>query len=134
MLCYEIWLNDQKLCICGHESMETIQASLFFGRGMPSNHFAVSAKLNVNEHLKQDARWVSKLLNKGDEIKLVIKECEHPDAPEEIKQFGTKLHPLEEKELFCSFCGESQFKVEKIFAGMAANICLECAKLVVKQP
>ena len=132
MLCYEIWLNDNKLCQCGHEDMGTIQASLFYAEGMPSTHLTVSAVLKTTDKLKQDAKWASKFLETGDEVKLKIVECDSPEPPKELKPFGTRLHPSSKKELFCSFCGQSENKVEKMYEGMGGNICTECAKLCLE--
>jgi len=132
MICYEIWLNGEKLCKCGHEDMHTLQASIFCSGDSMHPNMVVSAILNTTDKLKNDARWALKELGSGDEIKIGIVECSNPDKPEITKSFGTRLHPTSKKELFCSFCGRSEHDVEKIFEGMGGNICTDCAKICIE--
>ncbi len=130
MLCYETQINGKKACLAGHEKMEGIQFSIYYGTRMPHPHLSIIARVRTSDSLAQDAQWEPPHLKLGDEVLVRLIDCDNPDPPSKYVSFGSKLHPMEEAELFCSFCGRSQNEVKKLIRGAAANACDECIKML----
>lgn len=137
MLGYEILINEEAVCLAGHEKEKTLYASIFYAKGLHSPQLIVSAMVNTNEGSSDEVRWVERYVELGSKVRIKVVDVIKFDAPTRMASFGTRRHPHGEKELFCSFCGRSEHKVKRLMEGEAANICLECAEtchLTLQQP
>lgn len=130
MICYEIWVNGERVCLAGAERIRGIQAMLILPDQGKSAHFFVNAETEPSETLMETFSWINREITVNDELKIKLVQSETPDHPSSIKSFGTKTEETGKKKIFCSFCGQSQDKAEKIVAGHQANVCSECFKLL----
>lgn len=128
MLCYEIWVDEKRLCIAGHKDAVSLQASIFATKGTDRPSMVVSAIIKSGDKASEDARWAKTSLSIGSDVKIRVVDSLKPDVPETLAVFGARLHPNGTSELFCSFCGRSENEDQPIIQGETANICLECAE------
>jgi len=130
MICFEVWVNDERACVAGAEKMRNMDASLITTNTINGAVFLVSVDTEDSKSLKESGNWIGRELNINDEIKVKIVESEAPDKPKSVKSFGTKLDVTGKKLIYCSFCGQSEEEAERIVAGFQANVCSECFKLL----
>lgn len=130
MICYEIWVNGERVCLAGAERIRGVQASLILPGHGKSALFFVNADTEPSETLRETFNWAHREIHLNDELKIKLVESETPDRPASVKSFGTKTEGTGEKKISCSFCGQSQDEVKKIVAGHQANVCSECFKLL----
>jgi len=106
--------------------MEAMQFSIYCSGRNIGPHTIVSANIRNSDGTSEAAEWGSCCLEIGDRVEVEIIDADTVDPPEKITSFGTRIHPTEEDELFCSFCGKSQRHAKQMIRGPAANACDEC--------
>jgi len=136
MLCFEVFVNDKKVCTAGHEELDEITTSLKYQKDKESVKLSVNGESIGNDSFSGYARWLIWVDNKrsqsirdlniGDEIKIIINEDVKADKPafyksgKEKTSSGTKI--------YCSFCSKEHKEVRRIIASEHKNtyICDEC--------
>ena len=130
MLCYEVWVNGERACVAGAESMRGMQALVTRPGDRNIALFLVSGDTEPSKTLRETYTWLGRELHTNDEVRIKLVESDSPDRPESVKSFGTKTEETGAKQIFCSFCGQSQSEARKIVAGFQANVCSECFELL----
>jgi len=137
MLCFEVYVNDKKVCTAGHEELDKVITSLTFDKDKGTVILSIDGQMFVNNSLSGYAQWfipaenygsrIKRKVKIGDEVKIIAKHDAVPDKPmiyksgKEITKSGTKL--------YCSFCSKGQKEVNKMIAGPKVYICNECIDL-----
>jgi ClpX C4-type zinc finger len=128
MISFEIWIDNKKICIAGHEQAIVLHTSLALMPGGPNPHLSVTGSIQSQPNLIEENSWVSSSVPVGSEVLIKVVDSEIPTSPTKVNSaFGTRLHPSH-KELFCSFCARNQKDVEFMCEGMGGNICNECVE------
>jgi hypothetical protein len=130
MLCYEVWVNGERVCVAGAEGMSGMQALLARPGDGNAALFLVSGDTVPSKTLRETYEWLGRELHANDEVRIRLVESDSPDRPESVKSFGTKKEETGTKKVFCSFCGQGQDETKKIVAGFQANVCSECFELL----
>ena len=96
MICFEIWINDKKVCTAGVQAKFGVLSAILTWVRRDLNQFAeeerktvleeelnfdVSGHSNLGENDTEMAEWIRGSLKPGDEIKIRIQESNHVDEP-----------------------------------------------------
>ena len=130
MICFEIWINGERVCVAGAEDMRSIHASLISTKSIKGAVFMAGVDTVNADAKRQIAKWIDRELDVNDEIKLKIIESESPDNPESVNSFGKKDKNSETNHFHCSFCGLNEEEAGHIVVGFQANICCNCFNLI----
>ncbi len=138
MLCFEVYVNDKKVCTAGHEELDEITTLLSYRKDNESVKLSVNGELIGNDYLRGYARWLIWVDNKrsqsirdlkiGDEVRIVINDDLNPDNPafyksgKEESSSGTKK--------YCSFCSKER-KETKILVHSEDKYTYICGECIV---
>jgi len=141
MLCFEVFVNDKKVCTAGHEELDKITTSLLYQKNKGTVTLSINGELIKSDSINEYAEWLilaekysyssRRDLKIGDEVKIIINGDTKPDKPaihksgKEVTKFGTNI--------YCSFCSKNQKEAKKIIAGPLPGpkiyICNDCIDL-----
>ena len=124
----EIILNDERLCIAGHEKEQWLQISVTQDANLRKPIVTAYAKVRGEGGLETLA-WLKDLppLEVNDALTLRLVPDGQADPGESIAA-ASKLASTA-KEVSCSFCGRSQKEVGTLIAGISVFICDECVAM-----
>jgi len=144
MLCFEVYVNDKKVCTAGHEELDKVITSLTFDKDKGTVILSIDGQIFVNNSLSGYAQWfipaedygsrTKRKVKIGDEIRIISKRDVVPDKPmiyrvgkqgKKSEEDSKKVKPL----IYCSFCSKEQKEVKKVIAGPEVYICNECIDL-----
>ena len=63
MLCFEVYVNDKKVCTAGHEELDKIIASLLYSKDKESVTMSIEGELINDDSFKGYAEWLILLKN-----------------------------------------------------------------------
>lgn len=126
MLCYDVSLDGERLCIAGSKDFVLLDASLLRLRQNPLPHIQVYGTIRTGEKLIEDAIWARREVKPNQEIRIRLVELDAPDEPEKLLKYGTASNSRGQKEPHCSFCSQDEATVGRIFEGPGGNICQGC--------
>ncbi len=121
MICFEVHINGQKICLAGIGNDGVLSVMTTFTASCESQRtdFRVGGLIKVDSETQQQVEWLDRELKVGDDVTIKIVEAETYDAP--MNGRTQYLH--------CSFCGKKQEEVSKFIAGPNNYICNECVAL-----
>ena len=127
MLCYEIWLNGERLFVAGHKDAITLEARVLFHRKHTEQFLGVSSIVGLEGQRPKDFEWDTPLLGIGDEVRIKLVESDSPIPPQHELPFGVRLPPpWGDNDAGCSFCGGSAAERKMLFDGPSVRICDAC--------
>jgi hypothetical protein len=118
MICFEIYINGQKVCLAGVGSDGVLSAMATFIASSKSQNtdFRVSGLSKVDAETSQQIEWLDRELSIGDVLTIKVVETENYDIPPSQKIVYVQ----------CSFCGKKEAEVVTLIAGANNYICNEC--------
>ena len=121
MICFEVYINGQKVCLAGigNDGVLSIMTTFIASGESQRTDFRVGVLIKIDAETQQQVEWLDRELKVGDEITIKIVEAENYDAP-----MNGRTQSLQ-----CSFCGKQQDEVSKLIAGPNNYICNECVVL-----
>ena len=117
MICFEVNINGQKVCLAGvgDNGVLSIMTTFFASSEMQKTDFRVGGSIKVDAETSQQMDWVHRELAVGDVLTVKIVEADNYDLPSNQKT----------KYLQCSFCGKKQEEILNLIAGPNNYICNE---------
>jgi hypothetical protein len=118
MICFEVYINGQKICLAGVGDNGVLSAMATFTASseLQKTEFRVGGMTKVDVETSQQIEWLDRELSVGDTITVKIVEAEKYDMP-----LGQQTNYLQ-----CSFCGKKQAEVANFITGPNNYICNEC--------
>ena len=118
MICFEIHINGQKICLAGVGENGVLSAMANF-RASDDSHrtfCSVGGIAKIDAETSQQIEWLDRELCVGDVLTVKVVEAESYDMPP--NQQANYLR--------CSFCEKKQTEVSNLIAGSNNYICNEC--------
>lgn len=126
MLCYEIRLNGEKLCVIGHEDALTLTAGVMHHRKMEPQFIGLNAITLTDDSKVRECIWNAPQIRAGDEISIKLVESDSPTPPDHELLFAQQQANLVAGKTQCSFCGADESSGMRLFDGSEARICESC--------
>src|SRR5512146_2135307 len=118
MLCFEIWVNGEKLLVAGHEDALTLCADVSFHRNNAEQFLGVNSIAWREGQRPKDFNWEAPNLGLGDEVRIKLVESDSPTPPQIEQPFGVRLPPpWGSNDAACSFCGGTAEERRILFEG-----------------
>jgi len=137
MLCFEVFVNDKKVCTAGHEELDKVITSLIYEKDKESVTLTIGGDIIGDDSIRGYAQWLilvesngsktKRGLKIGDEVRIIINKDIKPDKPM-IYKSGKEVTKSRLK-IYCSFCSKQQNEVKTMIAGPKVYICDECVDL-----
>lgn len=118
MICFEIHINGQKICLAGVGDNGVLSAMANFRVSDDSQrtYCSVGGIVKIDAETSQQIEWLDRELSVGDVLTIKVVEAETYDMPP-----SQQVNYLQ-----CSFCGKKQAEVSNLIAGSNNYICNEC--------
>lgn len=118
MICFEIYINKQKVCRAGvgDDGVLSVIVNFKLSDESQRTYCSVGGITKINTKTSQQIEWLDRELSVGDVLTVKIVESEIYDMPA-----NQQVNDLQ-----CSFCEKKQAEVSNLIAGPNNYICNEC--------
>jgi hypothetical protein len=129
MLSLQVEVNGNRVAVAGCADAESIDATVTIFPGLRESWVRVAGEIVPAANPPADALWFQQAVSQGDRVTITLVNSAEPTAPK-ITRTDPSAEATDEIPFACSFCGKLSIEIEKMYAGLKAQICNECVQFM----
>jgi len=129
VLSLQVEVNGNRVVVAGCADAGNIDATVTIFPGLGESWVRVAGDIFPAANPPADALWLQRAILQGDRVTITLVDSAEPTTPT-LTRSDPSAEATDEIPFACSFCGKLSIEIEKMYAGLKAQVCNECVQFM----